>query len=584
MKKEYPRPQMVRDRWMNLNGTWEFEYDFGNSGIDREFQKRDKFSEKILVPFCPESELSGHGYKDFMNSVWYRRNFKVPSDWNGGHILLNFEAVDYECRVWVNGVLACTHKGGYTPFSADITNLLSEGENIIVVNAKDDCRTGKQPAGKQIPSYYSKYCRYTRVTGIWQTVWLEHVPITYVKSYHITSDIYNSKADLTVFFNDATEEKEITVKATYEGKVMGEITAKTYSGVLQFSVPLEELYLWEPLDAKLYDLEISLVSNNEVDRISGYFGMRSLRINDKCILINDKPVFQKLVLDQGYYPKGIYTAKNDEELKRDIELSIKLGFNGARMHQKVFERRYIYYADKYGYLLWGEYANYALDHTKAEALEIYLPEWLESVERDFNSPAIIGWCPFNETWDYEGRKQDDDVIYNIYNATKVADPTRPVIDTSGNYHVETDIYDIHAYEQDTKKFEEFFKPMATGGEPYDNFSERQKYMGQPYFISEYGGIWWSSDKDEGWGYGNRPKTEEEFVERFCSLTRTLIQNPNIFALCYTQLYDVEQETNGIYDYDRNIKFSKENMEKLREVMIETAAIEKQNRNTNSNYY
>ena len=304
----------------------------------------------------------------------------------------------------------------------------------------------------------------------------------------------------------------------------------------------------------------------------------------RSILINGKPVFQRLVLDQGFYPEGIYTAPTDMALKNDIEISMGLGFNGARMHEKIFEARYIYWADKLGYLVWGEHANWGLNITTPMGLERFLPEWMEALERDFNSPALIGWCPFNETWDRKftlpengswdpkGIRQDDEVLRIVYNVTKMVDKTRPVIDTSGNYHVVTDIFDIHDYEQDPEKFAEKFEPMKNGGKPFVNYPDRQKYEGQPYFVSEYGGIWWNPEQKDGkaWGYGQRPKSEEEFLKRYEGLTSILLRNPKICAFCYTQLYDVEQEVNGLYTYDRKPKFD---AKIIREINSRKAAIE-----------
>lgn len=564
-RNEYPRPQMVRDRWLNLNGKWQFEFDFGKSGKERGVLQKDKLETEILVPFCPESELSGMGYKDFINASWYKRDFEIPSEWKSGRTILNFEAVDYFCEVYINNTLVGSHKGGYTPFSFDITDYLRD-KNTITVYVEDDTRTGLQPCGKQSKTYHSKVCDYTRVTGIWQTVWLEYVPNSYIKSFKLTPDVDNSRIHISLA---ALGKGTITATAMFDGKEVGKASATISGNETSFYIDLSELHLWQPLDAKLYDLRLEF----GMDKVDTYFGMRKLTLTDKLMLINDKPIFQRLVLDQGYYPDGIYTAPSDEALKKDIELSLALGFNGARLHQKVFERRFLYHADKMGYIVWGEYGNWGLNHTKPEALEIFMPEWIEAVERDYNSPALIGWCPFNETWDLNGHKQDDEVLKNIYLLTKAMDKSRPVIDTSGNYHVMTDIYDIHCYTQDTKMFKEFFEPMSKGGQVHESHPNRQQYQGQPYFVSEYGGIKWNPKSDEGWGYGNAPKTEEEFVERYLSLATTLLTNPRIFALCYTQLYDVEQEVNGIYYYDRTPKFSKEVMDKLREAMEQTAKIE-----------
>lgn len=565
-KDEYPRPQMVRQEWLNLNGEWEFEFDFGKSGKDRGVVQKENLERNIIVPFCPESELSGIGYKDFINAAWYKRSFEVPAQWKSGRVILNFEAVDYYCEVYINKSHVGSHKGGYTPFSFDITDYLEEN-NTITVYVEDDTRTGLQPCGKQSKVYNSSGCDYTRVTGIWQTVWLEYVPKSYIKSYKLTPDVDNSRVHIDV---KAVGEGIVTATALFNSKDVGKACAKVAGNETGFYIDLKELHLWQPLDAKLYDLKLEFCD----DKFDGYFGMRKLTLNNNEMLINDKPVFQRLVLDQGYYPDGIYTAPNDEALAKDIELSLALGFNGARLHQKVFERRFLYHADKMGYIVWGEYGNWGLDHSKAESLGIFTPEWVEAVERDYNSPALIGWCPFNETWDIKGRKQDDEVIRNIYLLTKSLDKTRPVIDTSGNYHVITDIYDIHNYAQDTELFKEYFATQAKGGAVYENYPNRQKHEGQPYFVSEYGGIRWNPKSDEGWGYGNAPKTEEEFVKRYISLTDTLLTNPRIFALCYTQLYDVEQEVNGLYYYDRTPKFSNKLLAKMKKSTEQIAAIEK----------
>lgn len=574
-RNEYPRPQMVREDWINLNGKWEFEMDFGASGRARGLVEKEKLDREIVVPFCPESELSGIGYKDFMNSVWYKKSFDLPEAWTGGRVLLHFEAVDYECEVWVNGKSAGTHTGGYTPFSFDITDMLKPKNNVITLCAEDDPRTGKQPCGKQSVQYASALCDYTRVTGIWQTVWLEHVPDTYLKSYKIITDRHNGCVDAALKICGAYGEKSVNVKALYNGKAVGEFTGRTMGDSVTAHIQLSEIHLWQPLAAKLYDLEIEIKTVSSCDTVKGYFGIRELQIDGGCVLINGKRVFQRLVLDQGFYPDGIYTAPNDEALRRDIELSVALGFNGARLHEKVFERRYLYHADKMGYLVWGEYGNWHFNHSKAEALEVYLPQWLESVERDFNSPSVIGWCPFNETWDCDGNKQDDEVLRNVYLVTKAVDGTRPVIDTSGNFHVITDIYDIHDYEQNVEKFKEHYRELANDkNKIYENFPDRQTYGGQPYFISEYGGIAWGGEKDKSWGYGDRPKTKEGFIARYTGLAETLLENPNVFALCYTQLYDVEQEVNGLYYYDRTPKFDDKETAALTDVMKQPAAIEK----------
>ncbi len=573
-RPEYPRPQMVRDQWMNLNGVWEFQMDFGNSGKDRRLFEADKLDSEILVPFCPESKLSGIGHIDFINAVWYRREFEVPEEWKGNRVLIHFGAVDYRTEVWINGVSVGTHMGGYSSFSFDITEYLKEGKNVVIVHAEDDNRSWLQPRGKQrIEHHFIHYgADYTRVTGIWQTVWLECVPQEYIDSLKMVPDLDNECFHIEARLVGETDKLTFEVKALFDNREVGFASATVTGNTVRATVPLSEVHLWDLGQPNLYDLEISLLRDNKcVDKVQSYMGLRSVYLKDNAFYLNGRPVFMRLVLDQGYYPDGIYTAPSEEALKQDIEISMGLGFNGARLHQKVFEPRFLYLADKMGYMVWGEHANWGLDITNPTGLKQFLPEWLEVLERDFNHPSIIGWCPFNETWDRDGVKQDDDILRIVYNVTKAYDTTRPVIDTSGNFHVVTDIYDIHDYDQNPESFAAKFEPMRTGGEVYEPFKDRQRHEGQPYFVSEYGGIWWNPEDGRGWGYGERPESEKEYLERYKSLTETLLTNPNICGFCFTQLYDVEQEVNGLYTYDRRPKFDPKI---ISEINSQKAAIEK----------
>ncbi|MFF3925709.1 glycoside hydrolase family 2 protein [Paenibacillus lactis] len=573
-RPEYPRPQWVRSDWANLNGKWQFEIDHGKSGKDRGLADPGcELSGTITVPFCPESKLSGVEYKDFMAAVWYKRDFTVPKDWAGGRILLHFGAVDYAAEVWVNGAVAGSHRGGYTPFSFDITPHVVPGSNVITVYAEDDVRSGRQPRGKQSGLYHSHGCDYTRTTGIWQTVWLEHVPKAYMASMKLVGDPDNACVHLEIAVEGNAAGERLAASAYFDGRLVGEAGAIVSGPSVKLTVPLSEIHLWEAGNGRLYDLTLSLTHQGSAgDSVQSYFGLRTLRLDGMAFRINGKSVFQRLVLDQGFYPDGIYTAPSDEDLRRDIEISMELGFNGARLHEKIFEPRFLYWADRLGYLVWGEHANWGLDITTTEAVSRFLPEWLEGVERDFNHPALIGWCPFNETWDKDGTKQHNDVLSIVYEVTKRMDPTRPVIDTSGNFHVVTDIFDIHDYDQNPETFRQKFESMKDGGEVYNTFPNRQTYGGQPYFVSEYGGIWWNPDQRDGkaWGYGERPASEEEFLARYEGLTSTLLDHPMMFGFCYTQLYDVEQEVNGLYTYERKAKFDPE---VIRRINSRKAAIE-----------
>lgn len=558
-RPEFPNPQFERKNWMNLNGEWRFEFDFGISGIEREIYKEtDKFSKKINVPFCPESELSGIGYKDFMNCVWYAREFDLTKDNLGGRVILHFGAVDFRSYIYVNGSLVFEHVGGQVSFSCDITDYVKEGENTVCVCAVDKVLDNDQPLGKQSDRYYSYGCSYTRTTGIWQTVWLEFVPESYIKNFKVYPDAENSKITIEVQTSGIGDLKAETL---FDNKDTGSAFAKVTKGNAVLSVDLKEKHLWNVGDGQLYTLKLTFGE----DEVYSYFGLRDIRFDGKKFMLNGKSVFQRTVLDQGFYPDGIYTARNADELHNDILRSKACGFNGARLHQKIFEPLFLYYCDKEGYLVWGEYYSWGVVNDDYRKMKYIEHEWIEELERDFNHPAIIGWCPLNEAWD----RPDGDTCRNLYAITKSIDKTRPCIDTSGGIHFICDVFDTHDYEQDPVKFREHFEPFANGGEFYDRLSREQKYEGQPYFMSEYGGIQWSKE-NEGWGYGNAPRSENEFFERFEGLADALLSNKNIFALCYTQLTDVEQERNGLYYYDRTPKFD---CDKFKAILSKKAAIE-----------
>jgi hypothetical protein len=339
-------------------------------------------------------------------------------------------------------------------------------------------------------------------------------------------------------------------------------------------------------------VELLGADGEPVDRVTSYAGLRSVSLDGKQIKINGKPVFQRLVLDQGYWPESLMTSPSDEALVRDIELSLAAGFNGARLHQKVFEERFYYHADRLGYLVWGEFGDWGAggygrieDHQQPTAS--FITQWLEVVERDFNHPSLIGWCPMNETWQplTDRITQLDDVMRGMFLATKAADRTRPVLDTSGYSHrvPETDVYDSHDYEQDPQAFAANQAGLDKD-QPYINVHDGREislpYTGQPYFCSEFGGIWWNpeaaaaasgTDRTESWGYGDRVVDEEGFQQRFAGLVGALLDDPNMFGYCYTQLTDVFQEENGIYRFDRSEKLD---VERVRAAQIRPAAYEK----------
>ena len=577
LRTEHPRPDRMRAEWLCLNGCWDFEIDNDLSGVEKEFYKRRSLSSKINVPFCPESALSGVWHTDFMAGVWYRRDIEVPGEWGGKRILLHIDACDYEATVYVNGTAVGSHKGGYTPFCFDITDYLSDSGNYVSVFAKDDVRSGKQVAGKQSTKRESYGCFYTRTTGIWQTVWLEAVEAHHIISYKVDTDISTATATVRVLMSEAADGAILTVSALFEDRPMAEASATVVGNEATLTLPLKEAHLWECGNGRLYDLKFSLEKNGRTDRMNGYFGLREVSLTKECGLkINGKTVFGRFVLDQGFYPDGIYTAPSDEALIYDIKAAMACGFNGARLHQKVFEPRFLYHADRLGYMVWGELGNWGLDHTDYKNIHNILPEWCEEVERDYSHPSIIGWCPTNETWDIDGRPQSNRLLDQIYDKTKEMDKTRPTITSSGSYPTErTDVHDVHDYEQDPEKFRAYYADIASGvvrDQLWRQDQNRQKFnTALPVFVSEYGGIAWVMKKDEdAWGYGVSVKSEDEFFTRLKGLTDALLDNPHIFAFCYTQLTDVEQEQNGLLTYERKFKFPPE---KYAAIFSRKAAIE-----------
>ena len=568
-RAEYPRPQFERQEWINLNGTWDFEFDFGKSGMDRELFKAGSLSQEITVPFCPESELSGIGHTDFINCVWYRRDISIPEEWNGKNIYLNFGAVDYAAEIFIDGILSGRHYGGSSSFSIDLSGHVEAGKiHNLVIRVEDNQRSGEQSVGKQCSTFNSAGCFYTRTTGIWQTVWMEAVDRHGLKRVTMRPDI--DQCQLMVmpeFYSESDCTLEVSVKDNGKTVARKSVPCSNHACIV---LPLKKMKLWSPEDPFLYDVDFHVkdAGGNVLDHVKSYAGMRKIHISDGKVYLNNREYFQRLVLDQGFYPDGIWTAPSDEALRHDIELAKAAGFNGARLHQKVFEERYFYWADRLGYLTWGEGPSYGMNVNNEIAARNFLSEWLEIVVRDRNHPSLVTWTPFNETWDSQDGTYPR-FVRDIYAETKAADPTRPINDASGDDHVMTDIWSVHNYEQDGDKLKEQLA-LTEGREPYRHSYEKEflaVYGGQPYILDEFGGIGWMSpeERKHSWGYGNLPQTEEEFYSRLDKMVKAVASLEHIAGFCYTQLTDVEQEKNGIYKYDRTEKLD---IEKVRHIFMQ----------------
>ncbi|MCR5181217.1 MAG: beta-glucuronidase [Bacteroidaceae bacterium] len=559
-RAEYPRPQLVRDAWQNLNGTWTYEFDFSLSGLNRGLQRSQGFSNQITVPFCPESKLSGVEYKDFIAGMWYHRTIRRPAEWAGKRVRLNFGAVDYFCAIYIDGELIGHHWGGSSSFSFDITDAIADGaEHHLVVRVEDATRSNEQTTGKQAHDFASSGCMYTRVTGIWQTVWMEAVSPFGLKNVYIIPELDEKRfvVQPQFFALQAGQTLEVIVR---DGKKIVGRAKQRAATPMNVVLPLKSVKTWSPEDPFLYDIELNVCAadGTVLDHVTSYAGMRKIHIEGNRLYLNNKPLYLRTVLDQGYYPTGVWTAPSDGDLRRDVELGLKAGFNGARLHQKVFEERYLYWADRLGYLVSAESASWGMNMQSQISARNFLTEWEEIVVRDRNHPSIIMWTPYNETWgrskEREAARQHDRFVGDVYTLTHNLD-YRPVDDVSGGNHVVADIWSLHNYSQTGKELAEVLT-WKDGKAPQFNENEA-RYGGQPYFLDEYGGIKWVVGQqyaENTWGYGQGPKTLEELYTRLEELTRTIISFDYICGFCYTQLTDVEQEQNGVYNFDRSEKF------------------------------
>lgn len=562
---------------MNLNGSWEFRIDDQNVGLEQRWFDGAEYPLTILVPFSLESEMSGIGDRSFHPCVWYRRAFDVPTDWAGRRVRLNFGAVDYRATVWVNGVPVVWHEGGHTPFSCDITGALISGQNQVVVRAEDPPTDRYIPRGKQHWQAAPVSIFYARTTGIWQTVWIEPVAESFLENVRITSTIEGvvsvsakiASPSASQFVSIAIRDGEVTVASAMS------LADGPRANV---SAHLPEPKLWSPDQPALYDITIELHGpDGLLDSAESYFGIRSIATQDGKVLLNGNPIYLKTVLDQGYWPQSNMTPPSDQAIQDDIVRTKQLGFNGIRKHQKVADPRFLYWADKIGVLVAAEMANAYLFNE--EAVARMTREWIEVVSRDYNHPCIIIWTPVNESWGVpnltDPRQQSH--LRALYYLTKSLDNTRLVIDNDGWEHTEvTDLFAIHDYTRTGHEFEARFKNIVQGLPPplYGKLyvAPGQRYNGSPILLWEFGGIGFILPEDRNkvpqnsWGYSGVEADAESALNRLKGLYEAIARLAQISGICYTQLYDVEQEVNGLMTYDRRLKFDPEAIRKINSLL------------------
>ncbi len=552
-RPEYPRPDFQRDNWLNLNGTWDFAFDPDNVGIDQKWfdPNNQAIHDSIQVPFPWQSTLSGIADPTKTGVAWYRREFTVPQTWGKQHVVLHFGAVDYRARVWVNGKLAGEHEGGYTPFEFDITDMLVAGENGVVVWVEDPADLSEIPHGKQSSTPPNPWddVDFTTVSGIWQTVWLEARPATYIKQVHITPDVPNKSAAVAVTIESPTPdnlELQLDIQSP-DGRTFSQtqplvLDKSNTQQTFTITVDLAEPVLWEPETPNLYNVDLKLSApDNSPDVLHTYFGMRSIEVSGGNVLLNGHPIYLRSALVQGYWPDGLYTAPSDDALRADIALGKQMGFNGLRMHLKIEDPRWAYWADHLGMLLWND-VPCPVKFT-ALARERLTEDLHAMIERDYNHPSIVIWSPYNESWGLEFRSTTDVQQYlsDLYNQIKSWDPMRLVVDNSGWRHVITDIADSHKYTDNTYEWSDYLTQLQTDlmdvivlGHPF--FAEGQQYSGEPLMVTEYG---------TGWG--------EERPTGFPWQTAEIRHHGALVGYTYTELYDVEHELAGLVHYDRTAK-------------------------------
>lgn len=585
-REEYPRPQFVRKNWTNLNGTWQFAFDDENVGIREQwYQNKTKCDRKIEVPFVYQCALSGIGDRTGHDIVWYQREFEVEYKKNQ-RVLLHFGAVDYESDIYVNGMHICHHIGGHTSFEMDITDALKDtGTQLLSVRAEDPHEDETIPRGKQFWEKNSRKIWYTNSTGIWQTVWLETVEEQYIQQLFITPLYDEGKVKVELEVSGLNESVDLNYLISFQGQKIAAGTIEAVTPKISFVADLfqehifrmnyhGESWAWTPETPNLFDLELTLKGEQKIlDQVSSYFGMRKVESKNGMVFLNNMPYYQKLVLDQGYWPDGLLTAPSDDAFITDIRYAKEMGFNGCRKHQKTEDPRFLYWADKMGFIVWGECAAPTIFNR--DSVERLTMEWKDIIRRDYNHPSLFTWVPINESWGVPNisfDRQQQHFSQMLYHYIHSLDTTRLVISNDGWAMTETDIVAIHNYahgQAEEKEKYEYFKEtiftkenlISQPSSPWPIFAEGFSYQNQPILLTEFGGVGFDVSNQSGWGYTS-VETERAFLEEYQRIMDAVYASKAVWGYCYTQLMDVEQETNGLLTYDRNPKIEPEKIRRI----------------------
>ena len=563
----HPRPDRRREHWLTLNGPWSFRFDREDEGRRQRWYANPDFGLTIRVPFAYQAELSGVEDKQPCDVLWYAREITVPEAMRGQRVLLHFGAADYLADVWLDGQYLGGHEGGYTPFTFDITGLAEPGRPAVLVVRCEDRQALDQPRGKQSWKPEPFACWYTPVSGIWQSVWLEGVGMYYPVDFRLTPCIETGSVRAEITLNGLPENGSVRLTASFGGKTAArQETAVLTDRLVRTELclchdgSLEGVHLWSPDEPDLYDLTIETLSDGRiVDRVETYFGMRKVEIAGSTILLNGTVLYQKLVLDQGYWPDGLLTAPDDEALKKDVELTRALGFNGARKHQKFEDPQYLYWADRLGLLVWGELPSaYRLCDSEKRNM---LRDLGEAIRRDYNHPSLIAWVPLNESWGVpfiRSSREAQQLAEALLHTAHALDGTRFVSGNDGWEQAATDVVTVHDYTAWPEQLSEAYAHpeslirTAPAGRMIQ--AEGRDHSGKPLLMTEYGGIAMAKDAGGGnWGYNGAAQDEESFLKRYAAITQVFRAMPCFCGYCYTQLTDVFQEVNGLLDMQRRPK-------------------------------
>lgn len=570
LNSDYPRPQLVNPNFLLLDGKWDFAFDDQNIGEQQQWFVNFPSTQSIVVPFAYQTKDSGIEDLTTHPYMWYARKFTFKKIKADERMLLHFEGSDYLTKVWVNGIYVGLHQGGYTRFSFDITDQLDENSQVYIVVRVEDLKEATQPRGKQTWVDQPFGCWYHETSGIWKSVWCEIVHEVYLKQVKITPRIQDYFVEFELGLNRFAPGYALRIDISYQGQTINDVTINLQRRINNIKLDMNNdltgfrVHYWTPENPELYDVNFSLLKDNkQVSSLGSYFGFRTVHSHKNALLLNNNPYYLKMVLHQGYYRNSGLTAPSTQALIDDLLLAKKLGFNGVRMHQKIEDQRFYYYADILGMIIWCEMPSpYEF---KDETIDGLVSQWKQVVQQFYNHPSICAWVPINESWGvprivFDSRNQH--LAETLYHMTKAFDDTRPTISNDGWEQTDSDIVTLHNYTQKADHLTHFYgdlQRMLSGQNIVDYtqtrlpFAQGYEYKGQPVIISEFAGIGYKNGQDHGWGYGDMVANAESYTNRLAALVKAIRAIDDVCGFCITQLTDVEIEINGLFDIDRKPK-------------------------------